>query len=181
MVICSNTANVHSIGLIVNTVRRYIVENEQNATEQSGAKQLRDALHRSEKKTKELQAELEIFKSEKMDNVIKEIGLDATQGFGKALSQVYEGKVDAESISEFAKTEYGYESNVQAGEPQPATTEVQSDARARVQALEDSSSSTSATVDVFDELKNIQENGSVRDSLRAKLGVIDQAKENTKK
>ena len=99
------------------------------------------------------------------------------KGFGKALKQVYDGPVDAESIAQFAKDEYGFEPTGQVEEitqPEPEPV-VQDDARARVAAL-DANSKSDVPADLNEQLAAVIKNGSVKDSLRAKLNLIEQDK-----
>ena len=111
---------------------------------------------------------------------IKNIGLDPTTGFGKALKQVYKGDVNNEALLEFAKQEYGYEAEGVAAQetPQPAQeTAVQSDARARVEALENSSQSV-VPQDASELLQKVTETGNTKDSIRTKLNLMEAQKRN---
>jgi hypothetical protein len=92
---------------------------------------------------------------------------------------VYNGPVDIESISQFAKDEYGYESNTQVQEQaQPAPeVSIQDDARSRVAAL-DANSVSDVPAGVDEQLANILKNGSVKDSLAAKLNIMENQKNN---
>ena len=90
---------------------------------------------------------------------------------------MYDGPVDTESISQFAKDEYGWEPTGQVQEvtqPEPAP-QVQDDARSRVAAL-DANSSSDVPLDANAELVAALKNASVKDSLRAKLNYIEQNK-----
>jgi len=152
------------------------MENEFDAPE-NGVKQLREALDRKDEQNKKLEAELASYKEKEIDSVFGQIGLSTDKGFGKALKQVYDGPVNAESITQFAKDEYGFEptgqvQDVTQSEPEPV---VQDDARARVAALD--ANSTSVMPQGLDEqLANVMKNGTVKDQLRAKLNIMDQNK-----
>ena len=152
------------------------MENEFDAPE-NGVKQLREALERKDEQNKKLEAELASFKEKELDSVFGKIGLSTDKGFGKALKQVYDGPVNAESVAQFAKDEYGFEptnqvQDVTQPEPEPV---VQDDARARVAALD--ANSTSVIPQGLDEqLANVMKNGTVKDQLRAKLNIMDQDK-----
>jgi len=91
---------------------------------------------------------------------------------------VYDGPVDTESISQFAKEEYGWESSGLAQEVTQPVVEpiVQDDARSRVAAL-DANSSSDVPMSVNDELVQALKGASVKDSLRAKLTIMDNEKE----
>ena len=154
------------------------MENEFDAPE-NGVKQLREALDRKDEQNKKLEAELASYKEKEIDSVFGKIGLSTDKGFGKALKQVYDGPVNAESITQFAKDEYGFEptgqvQDVTQPEPEPV---VQDDARARVAAL-DANSVPDVPAGVDEQLAYILKNGSVKDSLAAKLGLIENQKNN---
>jgi hypothetical protein len=144
---------------------------------ENGVKQMREALDRQAEKNKKLEAELALYKEKEIDSVFGEIGLETNKGFGKALKQVYDGPINKESIAEFAKTEYGFEPSGQVqNEPQTELEQpVQDDARSRVAAL-DANSVSDIPQDVNEQLANILQNGSVKDSLAAKLNIMDQQK-----
>ena len=143
----------------------------------NGVKQMRETIDRKDDTIKKLEAELASYKDKEIDNVFGNLGLSTDKGFGKALKQVYDGPVDTESISQFAKDEYGWEPTGQVQEvtqPEPEPV-VQDDARARVAAL-DANSTSDVPLDANDELVAALKNASVKDSLRAKLNFIEQDK-----
>jgi uncharacterized Zn finger protein len=162
-------------------VRRYDMD-EFDAPEQSGAKAMREAIDRKSEENAKLTAELEALKTEKMDGIFQQMGLETSKGFGKALKQVYDGEANLEAVSDFAKAEYGYESgNVAQEDVTPPVEEqpVQDDARARVAAL-DANSQSDVPEDVLDKLQNIIANGSTKDAIRAKLTLQENAKNASK-
>ena len=152
------------------------MENEFDAPE-NGVKQMREALDRQADKNKKLEAELALYKDKEIDSVFGKIGLETNKGFGKALKQVYDGPVDVESISQFAKDEYGFEPTGQVevipqSKPEPI---VQDDARSRVAAL-DANSTSEIPLDVNEQLAKALKGASVKDSLRARLNAMEQQK-----
>ena len=145
----------------------------------NGVKQMRETIDRKDDAIKKLEAELASYKDKEIDNVFGSLGLSTDKGFGKALKQVYDGPVDTESISQFAKDEYGWEPTGQVQEvtqPEPAP-QVQDDARSRVAAL-DANSNSDVPMDINDELVAALKGASVKDSLRAKLAIMDNEKQN---
>ena len=146
---------------------------------ENGVKQMRETIDRKDDAIKKLEAELASYKDKEIDNVFGNLGLSTDKGFGKALKQVYDGPVDTESISQFAKDEYGWEPTGQVQEvtqPEPAP-QVQDDARSRVAAL-DANSNSDVPMNINDELVAALQSASVKDSLRAKLTIMDNEKEN---
>ena len=152
---------------------------EFDAPNEHGVKQMRETIDRKDETIKKLEAELASFKDKEINNVFGKLGLSTDKGFGKALKQVYDGPVDLESISKFAKDEYGFETTGQVQEvtqlePEPV---VQDDARSRVAAL-DANSSSDVPLDVNEELVKALQGASVKDSLRARLNFMEQQKTN---
>jgi len=155
---------------------------EFDAPEQSGAKAMREAIDRKSEENAKLTAELEALKTEKMDGIFQQMGLETSKGFGKALKQVYDGEANLEAVSEFAKAEYGYESGNVAQEEVTLPVEeqpVQDDARARVAAL-DANSESEVPEDVLDKLQNIIAKGSTKDAITAKLTLMENEKNSSK-
>tara|TARA_B100000214_G_scaffold289629_1_gene219301 strand:+ start:15442 stop:15909 length:468 start_codon:yes stop_codon:yes gene_type:complete len=147
----------------------------------NGVKQMRETIDRKDDAIKKLEAELASYKDKEIDNVFGSLGLSTDKGFGKALKQVYDGPVDTESISQFAKDEYGWEPTGQVQEvtqPEPAP-QVQDDARSRVAAL-DANSNSDVPMNINDELVAALKGASVKDSLRAKLAIMDNEKKQNK-
>ena len=153
---------------------------EFDAPEQSGAKAMRETIDRKSEENAKLHAELEALKTEKMDGIFQQMGLETSKGFGKALKQVYDGEANLEAVSEFAKAEYGYESgNVAQEDVTPPVEEqpVQDDARARVAAL-DANSQSDVPENVLGQLQEIVAKGSTKDAIRAKLTLMEDEKNN---
>ena len=153
---------------------------EFEAPESSGAKAMRETIDRKSEENAKLHAELEALKTEKMDGIFHQMGLDTSKGFGKALKQVYDGEANLEAVSEFAKAEYGYEAGnvVQEDITQPVEEQpVQDDARARVAAL-DANSKSDVPEDVLGQLQEIVAKGSTKDAIRAKLTLMEDEKNN---
>ena len=151
---------------------------EFEAPESSGAKAMRETIDRKSEENAKLHAELEALKTEKMDGIFNQMGLDTSKGFGKALKQVYVGEANLEAVSEFAKAEYGYEAGnviqeevTPPGEEQPVTD----DARARVAAL-DANSQSDVPEDVLSQLQDIVAKGSTKDAITAKLTLMENEK-----
>ena len=154
--------------------------NEYDAPENSGAKAMRETIERKSEENAKLTAELEALKTEKMDGIFNQMGLETSKGFGKALKQVYDGEATLEAVSEFAKAEYGYEAGnvVQEDITQPVEEQpVQDDARARVAAL-DANSKSDVPEDVLGQLQEIVAKGSTKDAIRAKLTLMEEEKNN---
>jgi hypothetical protein len=156
----------------------YTDAGEETIDESSGAKQMRQKIKSQEQENADLKARLAMYEQEKLETAVTKIGLDPNAGFGKALKQVYKGDVNDDALLDFAKQEYGYEPTGVAGQdaPQPVQDAViQSDARARVEALESSSKSV-VPKDASEILAKVAESGSTKDSIRAKLNIMEAQK-----
>lgn len=150
---------------------------EETINESSGAKQMRQKIKSQEEENADLKAKLAMYEQEKLETAVTGIGLDPNAGFGKALKQVYKGDVTQDALLDFAKQEYGYEpTGVSEQAPQPVQEAViQSDARARVEALENSSQSV-VPKDASEVLQKVAESGNTKDSIRAKLNIMEAQK-----
>jgi hypothetical protein len=138
---------------------------------------MRETIDRKDDTIKKLETELASYKEKEIDNVFSKLGLSTDQGFGKALKQVYDGPVTTDAISQFAKDEYGYETNG-AVETTPQSTpepQVQDDARSRVAAL-DANSTSEIPLDVNEQLAKALQGASVKDSLKVRLNAMEQQK-----
>lgn len=67
-----------------------------------GPKELRESRQAAIDENKELRKEL-------MGERLDKIGLDITEGLGKAIAKEYDGPMDMESVSTFARDEYGHD------------------------------------------------------------------------
>ena len=81
-----------------------MTDEQYDATEEgSGAKQMRETIKRKDDTIADLEAKLASFQEKEMDSTVKNIGLDPTTGFGKALKQVYKGDVNNEALFRVCK------------------------------------------------------------------------------
>ena len=150
---------------------------EFDAPQEHGVKQMRETIDRKDDTIRKLEAELASYKDKEINNVFGKLGLSTDKGFGKALKQVYDGPVDLESIAQFARDEYGFEPTgavETTPQSQPAPV-VHDDARSRVAAL-DANSASEVPMDINDQLAAALKGASVKDSLRARLTVMENQK-----
>jgi hypothetical protein len=123
---------------------------------------------------KALKEKLEGFEVAKKEQVFKEAGFDTTQGLGKAISQVYKGDMEVESLQSFAKEEYG----VEVGQQDGIREQIQ-ESQPKLDAIDRNSVSEVYGDDLVDAIRNAESKGDVKSSLRMKLAAIDEAKENS--
>ena len=76
--------------------------NDTEGSEDSGPKQLRDALKREKEKNARLTGIA-------LGNAFTQVGLDPSKGLGKAIAKEYDGDPTAEAVATYAKTEYDWD------------------------------------------------------------------------
>jgi hypothetical protein len=148
------------------------IDNEENSP-----KGLREQLKKEQARRKEAESQL-------VGLTLSEMGLNANEGLGKAVTKLYDGPVDKDSISKFVADEFNYVSNQSVSETpveQPASKVEQVIAsEQRVQQL-GTVSNPNESQDIMEQLNDVITKGSVRDAIRAKVSLIDQINEREKK
>jgi len=77
------------------------IEDVADEASESGPKELRDALKRTQKENAELREIL-------MEDAWAKVGLDPSVGLGKAIAKEYKGKPTADALAQYAAEEYGH-------------------------------------------------------------------------
>jgi hypothetical protein len=148
------------------------IDNEENSP-----KGLREQLKKEQARRKEAESQL-------VGLTLSEMGLNANEGLGKAVTKLYDGPVDKDSISKFVADEFNYVSNQSVSETpveQPASKVEQVIAsEQRVQQL-GTVSNPNESQDIMEQLNDVITKGSVKDAIRAKVSLIDQINEREKK
>lgn len=124
---------------------------------------------------KSLKEKVTVFEAQAKDGVFKEAGLDTKQGIGKAISQVYKGDLDVESLQTFASEEYGITFE-EVGQQDGIREEVQ-ESQNKLDSITRESVVDTFGENIIDDINNAK---SVKDSIRLKLAAIDEAKANSK-
>ncbi len=147
--------------------------------EDNSPKGLREQLKKEQQRRKDAESQL-------VGLTLGELGLNPDEGLGKAVSKLYDGKIDKESIKEYVAAEF----NVGVSQEENASSEVPIEpvvnkseqlqtSEARVQQLREVSKPIES-LDLNDQLKEILETGSVRETMTAKLAILDAQKEDNK-
>ena len=63
---------------------------------------------------------IKTLQAREMARVYEGLGLSPTKGIGKAILKEYDGDITVEAVSEYAKTEYGWEGTTQSQHPDAA-------------------------------------------------------------
>ena len=136
-----------------------------------GIKQLREEY-------KKLKAENKQFKAQAMTSALGQLGLEADKGLGKAVTKLYDGEVSVDAIKDFVAQEFG---EVSSSTQQSASSQVTNnvvEAQSRVEQL-NKLGVNAEPVDVKSEFSKFinDSNTSTRDSINAKLRMLDSLKE----
>ena len=129
-------------------------------------KEMREKLNLYEEKIAE-------FEGKERQEVFNKAGLDTTKGVGKAVEMMYEGDLTVEGIQEYASQEF----QVEFGNQDRLQENVEQ-SQDRLDNIQKNSVVDIYNTDVISQVKDIEKSGSVRDSIAAKLSVIEEAKKN---
>ena len=139
----------------------------------------------SDKNWKEMREKLELyegkiaeFEAKERNQVFQSAGLDTTKGVGKAVEMMYEGDMTVEGIQAYASEEFGVEFGQQDRLQEAVQSTEQS--QERLNNIQANSVVDTYDNDVIGQVREIEKSGNVRDSIAAKLSVIEEAKKNSK-
>ena len=136
-------------------------------------KQLRDEF-------KKLKAENKAFKAQAMNTALESLGLEADKGIGKAVTKLYDGEMNVTDIKDFVNNEFGDAINAEPVVENKVADNV-TEAQGRVEQL-NKLGINAEPVDISQEFNNFinYSNTSTRDSINAKLRMLDTLKEDKK-
>jgi hypothetical protein len=126
---------------------------------------------------KRLKAENKAYKQNVMNSALQSIGLDSDKGIGKAVTKLYDGEMNSESIAQFVQEEFGEGvanvTNEPVQEPTVADNVVQ--AQSRVEQLNKVGVDNKPldTMAEFKQFVNSSET-STKQSIAAKLAMMEQ-------
>ena len=139
----------------------------------------------SDKNWKEMREKLDLyegkiaeFEAKERNQVFQSAGLDTTKGVGKAVEMMYEGDMTVEGIQAYASEEFGVEFGQQDRLQEAVQSTEQS--QERLNNIQANSVVDTYDNDVISQVREIEKSGNVRDSIAAKLSVIEEAKKNSK-
>ena len=119
------------------------------------------------------EAKIAEYEGKERQEVFKQAGLDTTQGVGKAVEMMYEGDLTIEGIQQYAseefKVEFGNQDRLQENVEQ---------SQERLSNIQKNSVVDLYNTDVVSQVREVEKSGTVRDSIAAKLSVIEEAKKN---
>ncbi len=139
----------------------------------------------SDKNWKEMREKLESyegkiaeFEAKERKQVFQSAGLDTSTGVGKAVEMMYEGDMTVDGIQAYASQEFGVEFGQQDRLQEAVQSTEQS--QERLNNIQANSVVDTYDTDVVGQIREIEKSGKVRDSIAAKLSVIEEAKKNSK-
>jgi len=115
------------------------------------------------------------YESKERQEVFKQAGLDTTKGVGKAIEMMYEGDLTVEGIQEYASQEF----SVEFGNQDRLQDNVEQ-SQERLNNIQKNSVVDLYNTDAVSQIREIEKSGNVRNSIAAKLSVIEEAKKNSK-
>ena len=119
------------------------------------------------------EAKIAEYEGKERQEVFKQAGLDTTKGVGKAVEMMYEGDLTVEGIQEYASQEF----QVEFGNQDRLQENVEQ-SQERLDNIQKNSVVDLYNTDVVSQVRDIEKSGTVRDSIAAKLSVIEEAKKN---
>lgn len=121
------------------------------------------------------EAKIAEYEGKERQEVFKQAGLDTTKGVGKAVEMMYEGDMTVEGIQQYASEEFG----VEFGNQDRLQDNVEQ-SQEKLNNIQKNSVVDLYNTDVVSQVREIEKSGNVRNSIAAKLSVIEEAKKNSK-
>ena len=135
-----------------------------------------------EKNWKEMREKLNLYEAKiaeyegkERQEVFNKAGLDTTKGVGKAVEMMYEGDLTVEGIQQYASEEF----QVEFGNQDRLQDNVEK-SQDRLNNIQQNSVVDLYNTDVVSQVREIEKTGNTRQSIAAKLSVIEEAKKNSK-
>ena len=138
-----------------------------------------------DKNWKEMREKLSLYESKiaeyegkERQQVFNEAGLDTTKGVGKAVEMMYEGDMTIEGIQQYASEEFGVEFGNQ--DRLQDTVQATEQSQDRLNNIQQNSVVDLYNEDIVSQVREVEKSGNIRNSIAAKLSVIEEAKKNSK-
>ena len=121
------------------------------------------------------EAKIAEYEGKERQEVFNKAGLDTTKGVGKAVEMMYEGELTVEGIQQYASEEF----QVEFGNQDRLQDNVEK-SQDRLNNIQQNSVVDLYNTDVVSQVREIEKTGNIRNSIAAKLSVIEEAKKNSK-
>jgi hypothetical protein len=145
---------------------RIMTEEMNSDTGDKNWKEMREKLSLYEEKIAQ-------YESKERQEVFKQAGLDTTKGVGKAVEMMYEGDLTVEGIQEYASQEF----SVEFGNQDRLQDNVEQ-SQERLNNIQKNSVVDLYNTDAVSQVRDIEKTGTTRQSIAAKLSVMEEAKKN---
>ena len=134
----------------------------------------------SDKNWKEMREKLEVyegkiaeFEAKERKQVFQSAGLDTSTGVGKAVEMMYEGDMTVEGIQAYASEEFGVEFGQQDGIQDNVKQSQVEESQNRLENIQQSSVADLYDEDVVGQIRQVEQKGTVRQSITAKLNAME--------
>ena len=124
------------------------------------------------------EAKIAEYEGKERQEVFNKAGLDTTKGVGKAVEMMYEGDLTVEGIQQYASEEFSVEFGNQ--DRLQDTVQATEQSQDRLNNIQQNSVVDLYNTDVVSQIRDIEKTGNTRQSIAAKLSVIEEAKKNSK-
>lgn len=123
-----------------------------------------------------LKGKIAEYEAKERQQVFQQAGLDTTKGVGKAVEMMYEGDMTVEGIQDYASQEFG----VEFGQQDRLQDAVQSaeQSQNRLNNIQKNQVVDNFNTDVRSQIREIESKGTPKQSIAAKLSVLEEGKNN---
>ena len=134
----------------------------------------------SDKNWKEMREKLETyegiiaeFEAKERQSVFKQAGLDPSKGVGKAVDMMFEGDLTVENLKQYATEEFGVEFGQQDRIQDNVKQSQVEQSQNRLENIQQSSVADLYDEDVVGQIRQVEQKGTVRQSITAKLNAME--------
>ena len=134
----------------------------------------------SDKNWKEMREKLETyegiiaeFEAKERQSVFKQAGLDPSKGVGKAVDMMFEGDLTVDNLKQYATEEFGVEFGQQDRIQDNVKQSQVEQSQNRLENIQQSSVADLYDEDVVSQIREVEQKGTVRQSITAKLNAME--------
>ena len=105
--------------------------------------------------------------------MFKQAGLDPSKGVGKAVDMMFEGDLTVDNLKQYATEEFGVEFGQQDGIQDNVKQSQVEESQNRLENIQQSSVADLYDEDVVGQIRQVEQTGTVRQSITAKLNAME--------
>jgi len=113
------------------------------------------------------------FEAKERQSVFKQAGLDPSKGVGKAVDMMFEGDLTVENLKQYATEEFGVEFGQQDRIQDNVKQSQVEQSQNRLENIQQSSVADLYDEDVVGQIRQVEQKGTVRQSITAKLNAME--------